>query len=267
MNMTSFRSRFTLSLALALALLAPARAVAPQAAMDPQAGRPVIIQPKAEQLFSLANQSRAQAGVGRLEWDTALAAAAMQHCLRMVAEGQIAHRYGGEPDVTDRAGQAGAHFSLIEENVAVGSYVAMVHQGWLDSPGHRANLLNPLVDRVGIAVVFSGGVNYAVADYAQSVPVLTRTQVEATVGGLLRAKGFFLASDPTDARRYCSSGMKDLARPGFLMRWQNADVGQLPEPLLERIETGQYRTAAVGSCPPQNVEGLFTVYRVAVLLY
>src|SRR3954447_4167864 len=108
---------------------------------------------KAEQLFAMANATRAQEGRGRLVWDEALAEAALKHCMRMAAEGPIAHRYGGEPDLTARAADAGAHFSLIEENIAVGSYPATIHQGWLNSPGHRANLLKPDIDHVGIAVV------------------------------------------------------------------------------------------------------------------
>jgi hypothetical protein len=36
--------------------------------------------------------------------------------------------------------------------------------------------------------------------------------------------------------------------------------------LLERIATGKYHDAAVGSCPSQSADGTFTVYRVAVLL-
>ena len=89
----------------------------------------------AEQLFALANQSRAQSGAGRLQWDEALAVAARQHCLRMAAEGPIAHRYGGEPDLGERAGQAGAHFSLIEENVALGPPPAAIHDEWMHSSG------------------------------------------------------------------------------------------------------------------------------------
>ena len=60
---------------------------------------------ESRQLFALANQARAQAGVGRLEWDPALAAAALKHCERMAEEGPISHRYGGEPDVSGRAAQ------------------------------------------------------------------------------------------------------------------------------------------------------------------
>ena len=220
-----------------------------------------------EQLFAQANQSRAAAGAGPLAWDPGLAAAALAHCRRMAAEGEIAHRYGGEPELTDRAGAAGAHFSLIEENVALGSYVEMIHDGWMHSPGHRANLLNPQVNRVGIAVVAARGVYYAVADYARAVTFMSRNQVEAAVGATLRGKGLIVLEDATDARAYCSNDARPASAPGFLMLWQDADITQLPRALSERMVTGRYRKAEVGSSPAQNVEGAFTVYRVAVLLY
>jgi hypothetical protein len=53
----------------------------------------------------------------------------------------------------------------------------------------------------------------------------------------------------------------------MFMRWQNPDVTQLPQPLVDQLRSGRYRKAAVGSCPPQDVEGSFTIYRVAVALY
>jgi hypothetical protein len=227
---------------------------------------------KAEQLFAMANATRAEEGRGRLVWDEALAEAAMKHCMLMAAEGPIAHRYGGEPDLTARAGAAGAHFSLIEENIAVGTYPGTIHQGWLNSPGHRANLLNPDIDHVGIAVVAAQGVLFAVADYARSVPVLSQTQVENTVAALLHAKGLVVRRDTTDARAACrlDHGLPSLAgtsMPEFVMRWQDANLDQLPPRLLASVASGRYRQAEVGSCPARDTEGAFTVYRVAVLLY
>jgi hypothetical protein len=50
------------------------------------------------------------------------------------------------------------------------------------------------------------------------------------------------------------------------MRWQDAELSHLPGALLDRIATGRYREAAVGSCPSQSADGTFTVYRIAVLL-
>ncbi len=232
-------------------------------------GRSVAIQPEAWQILQLANQARATAGAGPLKWDAALARAARQHCLRMAAEGPISHRYGGEPDLDQRAKQAGAHFSLIEENVAIGPTPARIHNEWMSSPGHRANLMNPKVDRVGVAVVASRGVLYAAADYERSVPVMTQEQVEASVAQLLRDRGVTLLDDPTDARAYCAQGSDAIQSGGseFRMLWQEADLTQLPRQLRERLASGQFRQAAVGSCPPQGVEGSFTAYRVAVLLY
>jgi len=227
---------------------------------------------KAEQLFAMANEARVEAGQGRLTWDPALAEAAMKHCLRMAAEGPISHRYGGEPDLTARAAEAGAHFSLIEENIAVGSYPGRIHQGWLDSPGHRANLLNPDITHVGVAVVAAQGVLFAVADYARAVPVLAPAQVENTVATLLREKGLSILRDSADARAACrlDRGLPSLAGaepPQFVMRWQGPDVDRLPSDLAGRLASGRYRKAAVGSCPALNAEGSFTIYRVAVLLY
>jgi hypothetical protein len=225
----------------------------------------------AEQLFALANQSRAQAGVGPLEWDPALADAAMRHCRRMAMEGPISHRYGGELDVAGRAAQAGARFSLIEENIAVGSYVTTIHDGWMHSPGHRTNLLNPNVDHAGIAVVAAQGILFAVADYEQAVPVLSPSQIESRVADLIRMSGIVLRSENRDARGACAldHGLPPLSgtAPDFVMRWQGADLDHLPQELVDRLGTGEYRQAEVGSCPAQGGDPGFTVYRIAVLLY
>ena len=252
-----------------LALASSALMAQAPSSADFDYGRSQIVESDAGQLLTLANQTRASLGLGTLKWDPALAAGALQHCLRMAREGPIAHRYGGEPDVTERAGQAGAHFSLIEENIAVGANAAKIHQGWMNSPDHRENLLNPAIDRVGVAVVARGGVFFAVADYARVVPVLTQAQVEATFAGKLRARGLNILRDSTQARAYCASlgRYKGAEGPSFLMRWQSSDLTQLPQELASKVASGDFRQASVGSCSAQNVEGAFTVYRVAVLLY
>jgi hypothetical protein len=227
---------------------------------------------EAGRIFALANQVRAQAGVGRLDWDPALADAALQHCLRMAAEGPISHQYNGEPDLSTRTAQAGAHYSVIEENVAMGPSAHTIHEEWMHSPGHRANLLSPDVDRVGIAVVAAHGSLYAVADYSRVVEQLSATQVEARVAALIRASGLAILRDPSLARAACltDEGMPrsesgPMAR--FVMRWQDADLTQLPQALGDRLASGKYRQAAVGSCPAQLAGESFTAYRVAVLLY
>jgi hypothetical protein len=147
-----------------------------------------------------------------------------------------------------------------------------IHQGWMNSPPHRANLLNPNVDRVGIGVVSYNGLYFAVTDFARGVTALSQTQVEAAIAGLIGPHGVHVRKDPSAARAACSldhgvpRAYSD-PQPLFIMRWQNPDLTQLPHELAEKLASGQFTSAVVGSCPAQNVEGSFTVFRVAVLLY
>lgn len=245
--------------------------VAPHAAQAQVADAQVMSQP-AQQLMMLANQARAQARAGTLTWDDALANAARAHCLRMAAEGPIAHRYGGEDDLSTRAGKAGAHFDLIEENVAIGPNAAEIHEEWMHSPGHRANLLNAEVNRVGIAVVAARGVLYATADYARGVQRLNQDQVEARVADLVRVSGVTVLSSHSQARAACASSgelavVPGKLAPGFMMKWQDSELKQLPQQLTAKLASGEYHRAEIGSCPAKYAEGDFTVYRVAVLLY
>ena len=234
--------------------------------------RSASLQAASKRILALANQARSQAGAPPLVWDPALAAAARKHCERMVAEGPISHRYGGEPDLSERASIDGAHFSLIEENIAVGSNPGEIHDGWMNSPGHRRNLLNPEVDHVGISVIMRGSSMYAVADYSKGVVVLSRTQIEGKVSGLVRMSGLAIRPDPRDARGACelNRGMPSTLtgkQPGFIMRWQSADLDRLPQELVDRMGSREYRSASVGACTPQGDQTQFTQYRVAVLLY
>jgi hypothetical protein len=142
----------------------------------------------------------------------------------------------------------------------------------MHSAGHRTNLLNPAVDRVGIAVVASRGELYAVADYARGVQTLSPTQVEARIAALIRPSGVAILSNPKEARAACATDRGVPAsqggpQPQFVMRWQGADLSRLPRPLVEKLASGGFRQAEVGSCPVRDSESDFAAYRVAVLLY
>lgn len=257
-------------LLLLLSVMPLARAA--QSSYDPSAdtGPAANLSGDAEQIFALGNQARQQAGIARLQWDAALASAALAHCRRMAMEGPIAHRYGGELDVAGRAALAGAHFSVIEENVAIGPSAPQIHEEWMHSPGHRANLLSPQVDRVGVAVVEAHGVLYAVADYSRAVRNLSAAEVEARVAGLIRPSGVTILGNPAMARTACRTDVGVPAggpEPRFIMRWQSGDLTQLPQQLVDRLSSGHYRQAEVGSCPAHLSQNAFSAYRVAVLLY
>ena len=256
----------------ACALLAASAAMMGQQAGGEGAANGQVVHSAAEQLFALANRDRAEQGAPPLKWDPALAVAALRHCQRMAAEGPIAHRYDGEMSVSERTRAAGAHFSLVEENVALGEYPAQIEDAWLHSPEHRANLLNPNVDRVGIGVVKARGVLYAVEDFDRGVEELSDAQVEKKVADLMRVSGIEIQTSHADARAACGMNNGLPARlsggaPRLVMRWQGSDLSRLPSQLADQLSEGRFRSAAVGACPAQSSQGPFTMYRVAVLLY
>ena len=136
----------------------------------------------------------------------------------------------------------------------------------MDSLDNRTAVLNPDVDSVGVAVVELHGMLYAVADYAHTLTMLTQTQVEAAIAGLLRSHGLSIVQSTADARGLCAGRTMVSVQPSFVMIWQNSDLTQLPDDLLKILPQAHFRKAAVGNCPATD-DGDFSQYRVAVLLY
>lgn len=219
-------------------------------------------------LLAAANQDRASRGIGPLHTDAQLNVAARLHALEMVRHGAISHRFAGEADLPVRAGQAGAHFSLVTENVAEAQNAAQIHELWMHSPGHRANLLDDKVDALGIAVIEDRGQLYAVEDFARSVEQVSLAQQEGTVAGLIGATGVAIAPTTPDARKTCAmaTGYAGQRQPSFVMRYTSADLDRLPAELTSRLQTGKYHEAEIGACM-KGKQGPFTSYNVAVLLY
>jgi len=56
----------------------------------------------------------------------------------------------------DRMRQGGARFRAAGENIALAPTVEVAHNGLMNSPGHRENILNPAFGRVGIGVEDGG---------------------------------------------------------------------------------------------------------------
>lgn len=219
-------------------------------------------------LLQAANAERAQAGIAPIVADAQLATAARQHAAEMVRHGTISHQFAGEADLAARAGAVGAHFSRVTENVAEAQSAAQIHELWMHSPGHRANLLDPQVTAVGIAVVQDHGQLYAVEDFARAVESVPLDGQEARIEALIAAAGVAVAPATEDARRTCGmqSGFAGSRQPWFVMRWTASSLDRLPSELLNRLATGKYHEAVVGACSASS-SGPFTSYSMAVLLY
>jgi Cysteine-rich secretory protein family len=220
------------------------------------------------ELLESVNHERALEHLSPLKWNTPLANAARAHSDRMAREGNISHRFPGEPELSDRAVQAGVHYSKIAENVAEGPSLLDIHVGWMHSPGHRANILDPNLDSIGIGVSERTGQFYATQDFARAIQSMSFAEQERRFGALLQAEGFRLERDPTEARKACESGHADQSkmRAMYEFHYVTSDLSALPKQLENSIRMGQYHTASVGACDggEQTRSGM---YRLAVLLY
>jgi hypothetical protein len=251
-------SRFTRFLVLVVAILL----VAPGSlfAKPPQTGS------SEGQLFSSLNRERTALGLPALQWDDALASAAREHAVRMAELNQMSHQLPGEPNLLVRLSDSGARFSVIAENVAVGSDPSVIHTMWMRSPGHRANILNLELTAVGIAVAQGNSGLFAVQDFSRSVVNSNPNQQEQEVISLLAARGLQVNAS-NDARDSCDGNRRFASNSAAtLVRYETPNLDKLPDVLTQQLQSHTFRAATVAACSSSAAPG-FSRIRIAVLLF
>lgn len=136
----------------------PAPRSSPPAASDAYAG-------SVSRIFDLINVERRRRGLRALVFNAQLDQMARIQATNMAYFQKMAHviPQAQLPALNDRARSVQYPYAEIAENVALGYPSAeAVVQGWMNSPGHRANILNPGVVETGISIARSaaGGLYY-----------------------------------------------------------------------------------------------------------
>jgi uncharacterized protein YkwD len=130
----------------------PPPAVAPAPAPPPA---PPTADPAEAEVFAIVNQQRAANGCAPLAWDEGLAGVARSHSADMAARDYFSHVSPEGLDPFQRAAAAGQ--TARAENIAAGQPTAAgVMDSWMSSPGHRANILNCSLSRLGVGVGHGG---------------------------------------------------------------------------------------------------------------
>jgi uncharacterized protein YkwD len=220
-------------------------------------------------LFDALNRERATQSLPPLQWDEALAKAARQHANRMAFYNILEHQLQGEPDLQERLTQAGARFGSIAENIAVGASPETIHAGWMHSPGHRGNILNPNLTAVGIATARSTGGLFAVQDFSTRVDILSIAEQEKQMIALLAAQGVRGAVATDEARRTCAmeKGISvPVTRSVEALRFEAADLNKLPDQVEKRLRALSPQKTEVGACRTSSAPG-FAHYRIAILIF
>jgi stress response protein SCP2 len=110
------------------------------------------------EVVAATNVERARHGLPALTVDARLAAAAQAHSDDMVRRDFFAHASPDGRQVWDRAVAQGYAYRKVAENIAAGQRsAAEVVRGWMDSPGHRANILDGELTQIGVGHALGGG--------------------------------------------------------------------------------------------------------------
>jgi uncharacterized protein YkwD len=107
-------------------------------------------------MLALVNQERATAGLRPLAPDPELTEVARRHSADMFARGYFAHDTPEGLDPFARMRAAGVSYLTAGENLALAPTLQVAHNGLMNSPGHRANILHAQFGRLGIGIMDGG---------------------------------------------------------------------------------------------------------------
>lgn len=108
------------------------------------------------ELFRLVNDERRKGGIPELAWRPDVVPVARAHARDMWEREYFGHVSPDGEDVVDRMEKEDLEFQIVGENLALAPTVATAHNGLMNSEGHRANILEPEFNRMGIGVIDNG---------------------------------------------------------------------------------------------------------------
>jgi len=112
----------------------------------------------AQELLRLVNTERQRANLSPLVMNDKLTTAAQRHAQDMATSRRMSHTGSDGSTMRSRIDATQYNWSTIGENVAMGQpTAAAVMRAWMNSPGHRQNILNPAFTELGVGYATAGG--------------------------------------------------------------------------------------------------------------
>jgi uncharacterized protein YkwD len=113
------------------------------------------------QIFDLSNVARVKRERSTLKWDDKAATSARKHSVDMAQNNYFAHNSQDGTTPFDRMKAEGISYMTAGENIAAGQRDAIdAYEGWMNSLGHRKNILNPDFERLGVGVALGGSFGF-----------------------------------------------------------------------------------------------------------
>ncbi|MFZ0200614.1 MAG: CAP domain-containing protein [Candidatus Sulfotelmatobacter sp.] len=221
------------------------------------------------QLLALVNAARVQVGAPPLTLDVGLNQAARMHAEAMFAARQLSHRFKGEPSLPQRlAAATRTQLDQEGENVALDFDAASALQHLMLSPPHRANLLNPAYNVIGLGIVRSGDRLYIVQDFGHALPNYSVAEVkERIAAAVVRARrqdnqpdlarldltnADNAACSMAQADKLGTSPIHQLAQRYTVLSYTSLHPEALPENAGHLLSSHNLSSFSVGACNAQT---------------
>jgi len=277
--LNQMRSHKTLAIARSLALTSLGLALLPGAsfARDPfdSAGE--------KQLVELINQERVREGLQPLVVDERLTQAARKHTELMVKNKALSHQFDGEPSPQMRFVDENLRADRLAENVALEMDVAGAHAVLMNSPPHRANILSPSYNAVGVGVMHSGDLLYVTEDFAQRLPDYSELEADAVLQNAITryASTQGLAAPVRKAQlaiqqMACNMALSDALDPNsprsilevhHVVTWTATNLEELPGDVKRLLSQPLNSRYSLGVCFAPGVSHPGGVYWIVMVTY
>jgi uncharacterized protein YkwD len=251
--------------------------------LSPSAKNVVLFE---KEIFELLNKERVKQGLTVLGLSQPLTLLARKHSQDMAAHENLGHLSSSGKDYTDRLVEDGFYFMKNGENVARSDTFSagLIHQGFMNSPGHRENILDPKFEEVGIGVVCSQKkVYYVTQDFLLPLVPLdeekAKKEIQKKVNELRKESSLPLLVFQKDAddyaRQYSSSKAGGEAPPplpshfgGVLILYNNSLSLEAVYPVYkEKAIDDIYETAGLGVRFLRNEKNRGGSYFITFLLF
>jgi uncharacterized protein YkwD len=215
--------------------------------------------PAEKQIFDQLNQERQKAGLAALEWNELVAEAARAHSRALAERGTLSHQFSNEAPLQERVASRGVRFTVAAENLALIEHVEDAHLALMNSSGHRANMLSPRYNAVGIGVIEQKGKIFVTQDFVFQVPAYSEAEFSAALAERLQlsrksraAWKIYAKPDPLLHDLACSTNgdavkLSDVIKGGYLVVFTSSEP-RLPDQVQKAATAAGYYRMKFGVC-------------------
>ncbi|HEY4899186.1 MAG TPA: CAP domain-containing protein [Terriglobales bacterium] len=236
-----------------------------------------------QRVFSLINQERVKQGLAPLQFDERLAVAARKHTQLMVQNGSLFHQFEGEESLQLRLSEEHVRGDRDGENIALDSDIEVAHVMLMQSPPHRANILDSKFNSVGIGILKTDELYYITEDFARLQPNYSEPEADAVaqqaISDYAQSKGVPVPRRkplPKLRQMACDMALDDKLDgrqasevPGVTsaVAWNASDLQNLPPNLKRLLAQPLSSGYSLGVCFAPSVAHPGGVYWLVMVIY